>query len=854
MDGVAKDLLLVNIKDEMCSSYLDYSMSVIVGRALPDVRDGLKPVHRRILYAMFKEGNLSNRRYSKCAGVVGEVLKKYHPHGDSAVYDSLVRMAQPWNMRAPLVDGQGNFGSIDGDPAAAYRYTECRLTKIAETLLRDIDKDTVNFGPNFDGATEEPLVLPAAYPNLLVNGSDGIAVGMATKIPPHNLGEVIDGLIALIDNPDIELGELMEHIPGPDFPTAGLIYGRSGIYNAYSTGRGKVVMRGRANYEDIGGNRYAIIIDELPFQANKSRILIEIATLVKTKKIEGISALRDESDRRGMRIVIELKREAVKEVILNQLFKHTSLQNTFGVHLLAIVNNQPMTLTLKEMLSLYLSHRRDVTIRRCRYELSKAQARLHILEGYLIALDNLDELIKLIRASKDADEARPKLMAAFALSEIQAQAILNMRLQRLTGMESGKIKAEQADLQAIVDRLNIILGSDLELLGVIKTELKELREKFANPRRTEILEASSDISIHDLIPDEEQVITISVRGYIKRMSPDEFQEQKRGGRGKRGLRSKNEDSAKEIFTASTLHDLLVFTAKGILFKVPVYVVPKTHRDSSGTPIINLIPIDKDDRVASILSIKDFTEPIDLLFCSKKGLVKRTHLDQYKNVRRTGIRAYNCDDNDELLQVIKSTDEQEIVIATKMGYSIRFMGNQVRPVSRVAKGVRSISLRDGDEIAGLIVLDQDPEKLLLSITEKGYGKRTRSEEYRSQNRGGRGVIDIQTGERNGGVVGMIQVYDDDRIMLITTSGQVIKIPVHNIRECHRNTKGVRLMRVDDQDKIVSITRVIDSDEDDSSVDSENSSEEEADNSEETPASKEDTSAEKSNADSAKTDTK
>jgi DNA gyrase subunit A len=570
-------------------------------------------------------------------------------------------------------------------------------------------------------------------------------------------------------------------------------------------------MRGNAEYEDIGGNRYAIIIDELPYQCNKSRLLIEIAKLVKCKKIEGISALRDESDRRGMRIVIELKRESVKEVILNQLFKHTSLQNTFGVHLLAIVNNRPLTLTLKEMLERYLAHRRDVIIRRCQYELRKHQARMHILEGYLIALDNLDELIKLIRSSKDADEARPRLMSTFALSEIQAQAILNMRLQRLTGLEMGKIKAEQEELAVIIERLLVILGSESELLGEIKKELLEIRGKFANERRTRILEASSDISIHDLIPDEEQVITVSVRGYIKRMSPDEFQEQKRGGRGKRGLRSRNEDSAKEIFIASTLNDLLVFTSKGILFRVPVYAIPKTHRDSSGTPIINLIPIDKQDRVASIISIENFEEPIDLLFCSKKGLVKRTHLNQYKNVRRTGIRAYNCGEGDSLLQVVKATDDQEIIIGTKLGYSIRFTGDQVRPVSRVAKGVKSINLRAKDEIAGLIVLDPDPEKLLLTITEKGYGKRTQSHEYRSQNRGGMGIIDIQTGDRNGMVVGMTQVYDDDRIMLITNGGQVIKIPVSNIRECHRNTKGVRLMRVEDPDRIVSIVRVVEADE-------------------------------------------
>jgi DNA gyrase subunit A len=810
MDEIAKTLLTIDIQDEMRASYLDYSMSVIIGRALPDVRDGLKPVHRRILYAMFREGLLSNRRYSKCAGVVGEVLKKYHPHGDSAVYDALVRMAQTWNMRVPLVDGQGNFGSVDGDPAAAYRYTECRLTRIAETLLSDIDKDTVNFGPNFDGSNEEPLVLPSAYPNLLVNGSDGIAVGMATKIPPHNLGEAIDGLVAIIDNPEIELADLMQIIPGPDFPTAGMIYGRQGILDAYSTGRGKVIMRGRADFEEIGGGRWAIIIDELPYQVNKARLIENIADLVKSKRMEGISALRDESDRRGMRIVIELKRESVKEVILNQLYKHTTLQNTFGVHLLAIVNNRPMTMTLKDMLTRYLAHRRDVTVRRCRYDLRKALARLHILEGYLIALDNLDLVIKLIRASRTPDEARPKLMDAFGLSEIQAQAILNMRLQRLTGMEREKLELEQQELRATVKRLEEILDSESELLAVIRGEVLEVKEKFSNPRRTVIMESTGELSIQDLIPDEEQILTLSARGYIKRTSMDEYQEQRRGGKGRRGMRRRNEDYAQDIFIASTHSYLLVFTVKGLLFRVPVYAVPNSHRDAIGTPIINLVPIEKDDKIASVLSIRSFEEEVDLFFCSKKGLVKKTALSKYRNVRTSGLIAYECNEGDELLAVQKASDSQRIFITTKLGFAIHFEGSDVRQMGRRTRGVRGIQLRDGDEICGVTMLEKDVDSLLLTVTEKGYGKRSPVSEYRVQRRAGLGIIDIRTGDRNGLVAGTVHVDDSDRIILITNKGQVIRIPVTNIRETHRNTLGVRLMRVGKGERIVSIAKLVDSD--------------------------------------------
>ena len=819
MPEIAKNLLEIDIQDEMRVSYLDYSMSVIIGRALPDVRDGLKPVHRRILYAMFREGNLSNRRYSKCAGVVGEVLKKYHPHGDSAVYDALVRMAQPWNMRVPLVDGQGNFGSVDGDPAAAYRYTECKMKKVAELLLKDIDKDTVDFTPNFDGSVEEPIVLPAAYPNLLVNGSDGIAVGMATKIPPHNLGEVIDGCVAMIDNPEIPLPELMEIIPGPDFPTAGHIHGKAGIYKAYETGRGKVIMRGNVHFEEMKNGKWSIIIDELPFQVNKARLVEDIANLVKQKKVDGITALRDESDRKGMRVVVELRRDVVKEVVLNHLYKSTSLQNTFGINMLAIVNNRPMTLGLKDILSKYISHRRDVTMRRCQFDLRKALARLHLLEGYLIALDNIDEVIRIVRSSKDGNEARPRLMESFGLSEIQAQAILDMRLQRLTGLERNKIVAEQQELQALTQELRAILASETRLMEVIKDELMEIRNRFADDRRTQIQDAVEDISILDLIEDEEQVITMSVRGYIKRMSNDEFQAQRRGGKGKRGIKANKEDAAKDIFMANTKSDLLVFTTGGIMYKLPVYKIPETSRNASGTPIINLLPIDKDDKIATVLRVASFDdESMDLVFCSTKGLVKRTALAEYKNVRKNGLIAYSCADGDQLLNVLMCNESSSILMNTASGKSIHFPGTDVRRMGRSTRGVKGISLAENDSIASMVEVKSDNDALrLLTITEKGFGKRTPLKEYRQQKRGGSGVIDINTGPRNGSIVGSLLVEESDLVMLITEKGVIIKIRVLNIRDQSRNTKGVTVMRVPEGDRIVSIAKVLEDDEEETTVD-------------------------------------
>ncbi len=810
-DSFAAHVVPISIAEEMRTAYMDYSMSVIVGRALPDVRDGLKPVHRRILYAMLGEGLLASRRYSKCAGVVGEVLKKYHPHGDSAVYDALVRMAQPWNMRGLLIDGQGNFGSVDGDPAAAYRYTECKMTKLAEELLRDIDKETVSFTPNFDGTTGEPTVLPAAYPNLLVNGTDGIAVGMATKIPPHNLGEIIDATVACIDSPALTSEDLMEIVPGPDFPTGALIYGRQGVRDAYTTGRGRIYVRARTHFETFGNDRTAIIIDELPFQVNKARLQQNIAHLVRDKKIEGISGLRDESDRRGMRVVIELKRDAYDEVVLNKLFKHTEMQSTFGVIMLAIVGGQPRVMGLREVIGHYISHRRDVVTRRCRYELRKAQERAHILEGYRIALDNLDEVIKLIRASPTAEVAREGLVQRFGLSEIQARAILEMRLQRLTGLERDKIETEYTEVMATITRLQGLLADEALLMNLVKEELQAVRERFADERRTEIIESRSELSIYDLIAEEDQVITLSVNGYVKRTSQAEYEEQRRGGMGKRGMNTRNEDSVADLFVANTHSDLLIFTTHGQVFKVPVHHIPESKRGARGKPIVNLVPLETDDTIAAVLSIREFSDDVDLLFCSRKGLVKRTMLSEYRNIRSTtGLRAYDCAEDDELFTVLLTATDQEVLIATKAGLSIRFPGPDIRHMGRVARGVRGVDLADDDRIVGMSVLEEDPEMLLLTVTENGFGKRTPVGEYRLQGRGGKGVINLKVAEKTGFVVGSLQVHDEDRIMLMTDNGRVIKIPVINIRETGRAAMGVRLMRVADGERVVSVTRVIEED--------------------------------------------
>jgi DNA gyrase subunit A len=815
----AHTLTNVNIEDEVRSSYLDYSMSVIIGRALPDVRDGLKPVHRRILYAMFREGMLHNRRYSKCAGVVGEVLKKYHPHGDSAVYDALVRMAQPWNMRHMLVDGQGNFGSVDGDSAAAYRYTECRMRRIAEELLSDIDKETVPFVPNFDGSTEEPGVLPAGFPALLVNGADGIAVGMATKIPPHNLGEIVDACTALLDDPDTPLEQLMELVPGPDFPTAATIYGRVGIKQAYETGRGRVVVRGKAEIEELRSGRMAIVIDELPFQVNKARLVEDIAKLVRHKRIDGIAALRDESDRKGMRIVIELKRDAVGEIVINKLYKHTLLQSTFGVIMLAIVHGRPMVLDLKSALEHYLAHRRVITIRRTQYELRKARERAHILAGLLIALDHLDEVIDLIRASRTVEIARAALVERFDLTITQAQAILDLRLQRLTGMERDKIQGEYDELQERIGWLSSILGDADKLTGVIKGELLELRQRYAEPRRTRIVDAEGELSIEDLIAEEDQIITLSMAGYVKRTSQTEYEVQRRGGMGRKAMGTRDEDFVTDIFVANTHGSVLVFTDRGRMFKVPVYNLPEGGRAARGRPIINMVQMAADESVRTVLAIRDMEAEEDLLFFSRDGLIKRTPLSAYINVRSTGIIAVEVAEDDELLTVRRGVEGQHVLLSTAHGMAIRFpIDEAVRPMGRGTRGVRGIGLREGDKVVDATVVDAEETDSLCTVTAYGYGKRTAIEEYRSQNRAGLGLIDIKTTERNGEVVGARRVMPGDRIMLVTDTGRAIQIPADSISQIGRNTQGVRLMRVEEGERVVSVARLAEMDEEDEELDS------------------------------------
>lgn len=807
MDKIARLLVPIQIEEEMRSSYLDYSMSVIVGRALPDVRDGLKPVHRRVMYAMLRNGLHYNRAYRKCANVVGEVLGKYHPHGDASVYDALVRMAQPWNMRYLLVDGQGNFGSVDGDNAAAYRYTECRMTKLAEELLADIDKETVDFSPNFDGRNEEPDVLPAAFPNLLVNGSEGIAVGMATKIPPHNLTEVINGLLALIDQPDIEIEGLMAHIPAPDFPTAGTIYGREGVRDAYTTGRGRITVRGKVESEEIEG-REAIVITELPFQVNKARLQEEIADLVKEKRLEGIYAIRDESDRDGMRVVLELKRDAVREVVVNHLYKMTQLQNTFGVIFLAIVQQRPMVLNLKEMLQYYLGHRREVTLRRTRYELRKARERAHILEGLRIALDHIDAVIALIRASRTADEARMGLMAQFALSEIQAQAILDMRLQRLVGLEREKIEEEYAELQARIAWLLSVLADESILLGVIKEELTLVRDTYGDARRTQIVANSGELSLHDLIAEEDQVVTLSQRGYVKRTSMTEFRMQKRGGMGKTGMNTRDEDVVTDLFLGNTHGYILAFTNTGRMYWVRVYDLPEAAPNARGKPINNFCQLAQNESVNAVVAVKDFSDPLDLVFVSRRGFVKRTPLSAYSNVRNAGLTAVDLVEGDELLTVALAERDAELLLASKRGRALRFAGSKVREMGRVARGVRGMKLKnENDGIVDLAVLPSSGVEFLVTVTANGYGKRTPLADYPTKGRGTGGVLDIAADQRNGDVVATVAVATGDQLLLITDTGRVIRMHVADIREVGRRTRGVRLMRLGEAERVVAVERIL-----------------------------------------------
>jgi DNA gyrase subunit A len=797
----------VSIEEEMRGSYLDYAMSVIIGRALPEIRDGLKPVQRRILYAMFREGLLPSRRYSKSAGVVGEVLKKYHPHGDTAVYDALVRLAQDFNMRYPLVDGQGNFGSVDGDPAAAYRYTEARLAAIAEELLSDIDKETVNFVPNFDETTEEPVVLPSRVPNLLINGSSGIAVGMATNIPPHNLGEVIDGLVRLLENPDTGLKDLMSNIKGPDFPTSGIIHGTDGIVQAYHEGRGLIKVRAKARIEREHRGGENIIITELPYQVNKARLIEKIAELVREKRIEGISELRDESDRDGIRIVLELKRGEMAQVLLNNLYKHTQMETTFGIIMLALVRGQPRILDLKKILNYFLQHRRDVVLRRTSFELRKAEERAHILEGLKIALDHLDEIIALIKASKTPQEAKTALMRDYPLSEIQAQAILDMKLQRLTGLEREKIIKEFTDTLKEIERLKAILENEALVSHIIKEELLEIKNKYADERRTEITSETKEITVEDLITDEEMVITLSHQGYIKRNPLSEYRSQRRGGKGLIGMETREEDFVNELFIGATHDYMLFFSNLGRLYWLKAYQIPEAGRAAKGKALVNLLAISEGERITTALPVRNFKEGFLVMF-TKNGLVKKTALEKYSNPRGKGIIAVTIEKGDELIAVRKTDGKSDLIFGTKKGLSIRFNEEDVRDTGRTAKGVKGIRLRKGDEVVSAEVAEENTA--LLTVTEKGLGKRSKIADYPVQKRGGKGVISIKVLERGGKAVGLMQVRDEDEVVMITSSGKLIRTLAGNISLHGRNTQGVKLMDVEGEDKIVSIGKVVERD--------------------------------------------
>jgi len=806
------EIIPINIEDEMKGSYLDYAMSVIIGRAIPDIRDGLKPAHRRILYAMYREGLLSNKRYSKCAGVVGEVLKKYHPHGDAAVYDTLVRMAQDWNMRYPLIDGQGNFGSIDGDSAAAYRYTEARFRAIAEELLENIDEHTVDFIPNFDGSTVEPTVLPSKVPTFLINGSDGIAVGMATKVPPHNLSEVINGLVAIIDNPKIDIKGLMQHVKGPDFPTGGFIHGYDGIKKAYETGRGSLEMRARAMIEPMArGDKECIVITEIPYQINKARLIERIAYMVQEDKFSGVSDIRDESDRDGMRIVIELKKGCVAGVVMNQLFSHTALKTSYGIIMLAIVNGQPKIVNLKEALQLFVDHRREIVVRRTIYRLGEAEKRLHILEGLKIAIEAIDEVIALIRRSKEPSEAKTGLMKKFTLSELQAQAILDMRLQRLTGLERDKIIEEYKSVQKLIEELKTILADERLVFKIIKDELLELKQKFGDERRTIIQGKTEELSVEDLIQEEEMVVTISHRGYIKRNPISIYRAQRRGGKGKTGMATKDEDFVEDLFIASTHSYILIFSNTGRLYWLKVHELPQVGRVARGQSISSLIRIPGDEHVAAILPMKEFKEGQFIVMATKKGLIKKTDLMVFSKPRAGGIAAITINDSDELMSAYITNGSQEIMISTKDGQAIRFPETDVRAMGRTAAGVRGIALNTNDEVVGMDVLEYNSS--ILTVTEKGYGKRSPLDEYRVQTRGGRGIITVKTTDRNGPVAGVKQVTDMDDIMLITDAGKIIRSSVKGIPIIGRNTQGVRLISLEKGERVVSLASFVEEDEND-----------------------------------------
>ena len=797
---VAERISPINIEDEMKRSYMAYAMSVIVGRALPDARDGLKPVHRRILYAMNEQGMTSDKPYKKSARIVGDVLGKYHPHGDMAVYDSIVRMVQTFSLRYPLIDGQGNFGSIDGDSAAAMRYTEVRLANIAEEILLDIDKETVDFVPNYDESLEEPKILPCKFPNLLINGSTGIAVGMATNMPPHNLGEVIDGITMVIDKPDIALNEIIKVIKGPDFPTAGFIYGRQGIIDAYSIGRGSIKMRARAVIEEEKGKEQ-IIVTELPYQVNKAKLIETIADLVRDKKIIGITEVRDESDKDGIRIVIEISRQAQANIILNQLYSHTQLEDTFGVINLALVDGQPKLLNLKDLIVHYINHRKIIITRRSEFELKKAQQRAHILEGLRIALAHIDDVIKLIKASKTPEDARISLVSQFSLSEEQAKAILDMRLQRLTGLEREKIDTEYNELLKTITWLKELLASEIKILAFIKTELAEIRSRFADKRRTEIVESTGDIITEDLIPKEDDVITITNSGYIKRISVGTYKQQRRGGKGVIGMETKEEDFVIDLFIGNTHDYILFFTDKGKVYWLKVYDVPAAGRQARGTAIVNLLQLEKEEKISAYIPISSFDDMHYLIMVTKKGITKKVVLSEFSNPRKTGIIAISLDNDDKLISVKLTNGTNDVIIGTKYGKAIRFNENDVRDMGRGAHGVRGVKLIGEDQVVSTAIVEKD--YTLLTVTENGYGKRTGFEEYRAMNRGGQGVITIDVSIRNGTVVNIITVHEDDDIMVTTSKGIIIRVPVEGIRVQGRNTQGVKIMNVENDDRVVGV---------------------------------------------------
>ncbi len=794
----------VSISQEMKSSFIDYAMSVIVSRALPDVRDGLKPVHRRILYAMNELGMTPDKAYKKSARIVGEVIGKYHPHGDVAVYDTMVRMAQDFSYRYPLIDGHGNFGSVDGDSAAAMRYTEARMSKISSELLRDINKETIDFGDNYDGSEREPLVLPARFPNLLVNGTSGIAVGMATNIPPHQLGEVIDGVISLIKNPETEIDELMEIIKGPDFPTGGTIMGLEGIKKAYRTGKGTVIIRAKANIEEMSNNKHRIIIDEIPYQVNKARLIEKIAELVRDKKIDGITDLRDESDRNGLRIVIELRRDVNANVILNNLYKLTSLQTSFGINMLALVDGQPKVLNIKEVLYHYLNHQQVVIRKRTEFELRKAENRAHILEGLRVALDHLDAVIKLIRASQTTEEAKDGLMENFELSEIQAQAILDMRLQRLTGLEREKIENEYQELMKKIEELRAILNDEQKILAIIQDELIEIKGKFNDGRLTKITMTNDELEDEDLIPEEEVVVMITHQGYIKRLPVSTYRSQKRGGKGVSGMGTKEDDFVQHIFTTSTHNYIMFFTNKGKVYKLKTYEIPDLSRTAKGTPIINLMQIEKGEWINAVFPIKEFTSDNYLFFATSHGLVKKSALSDYENIRRGGIIAINLKENDELIGVKLTDGKQDIFLGTQKGQSIRFSEKDVRTMGRGATGVKGIHLTKDDLVIGMDNIVDNQE--ILIVTSNGYGKRTPASEYRSQTRGGKGIKTLNVTKKNGAIVGLKVVTDEDELMLVTTSSMVIRLRVKNISIMGRYTQGVRLIALKKDIYVTTVARI------------------------------------------------